>query len=107
MMNGNSKQAVLERIYQATLTGNFHAKVENDPYLSPQESKTLVNAFWQNKHSWQGHYRNLLARWFANQASAWLNRQTEYVGLNNLRAIHSGAIITSNHFNPLENTAVR
>lgn len=35
------------------------------------------------------------------------NRDTEVIGLENVKNINTGAIITSNHFNPLDNTVVR
>ena len=35
------------------------------------------------------------------------NRDTEIEGIENIAEIKSGAIITSNHFNPLDNTVVR
>lgn len=103
-----SKRLAIDNIYQAVQRGDLHAKVEpGDAHLTPDQSEELVHKYWKYKSSHGAHFFNHCARWGANQLSALFNHHTEYVGLENWLNIDGGSILTSNHFSPLENTAVR
>ena len=39
--------------------------------------------------------------------TAMLNKESEIIGIENAEGIRGGAVVTSNHFSPVENTAVR
>lgn len=70
-------------------------------------SRQLIADYWQYKSKHRAHLYNYLARVSANRLSKWFNHHTEYVGLEKWSGIDGGSILTSNHFSPLENTAVR
>lgn len=108
MIIGGSQQEVVRNIKRAVLQREFHAKVEpSDPKLTSAESQRVIDQFWKNKQSARGHFNNHLARGFANTASYWLNLHTKFSGLEKLAQVTGPAILTTNHFNPFENTAVR
>lgn len=108
MFIGGSKKAVVENIKAAAEAGRFHEKVETgDPDLTPEEKAKLVRRFLRIHRTLAYAFNNWLARCVTDTVSRIENRSTEYTGLENIRDIHTGAIVTSNHFNPLENTAVR
>lgn len=108
MFIGGSKTEVVENIKKATEEQRFHAKVETgDPRLSKREKARLVKGFLAIHKTPAYLFNNWLARCVTDTVSRKENKSTEYVGLENIRDIRTGAVITSNHFNPLENTAVR
>lgn len=108
MIIGGSKQIVIENIKHSVLEKNFNAKVEpNDVNLNSKESQQYVDKYWKYKSTRRAQFCNYFTRWFANSISWILNTQTKYTGLDRLKEIKTGAILTSNHFNPLENTAIR
>lgn len=103
-----SNLQAIENIYQAVQNKDFHAKVEpNDVKLTNKESEQIVKRYWQYKSTQRARLYNHCARYLANKLSAFFNHHTEYVGLENWKNISGGSILTSNHFSPLENTAVR
>ena len=108
MLIGGSKKAVIENIRAAAEEGRFFDKVElDDPNLSEEEKENLIRRFMQNRKTPVYHLKNWVAQCITDTASRILNQDTQYVGLENISGIHGGAIVTSNHFNPLDNTAVR
>ncbi|MDO5424647.1 MAG: lysophospholipid acyltransferase family protein [Eubacteriales bacterium] len=108
MFIGGSKKLVVENIKKAVEEQRFHEKVEvGDPDLPEAEKAKLVERFLKIHRTPAYAFNNWLARCVTDTVSRVENRKTEYVGLENIRGIPTGAIVTSNHFNPLENTAVR
>lgn len=108
MIIGNHKDKVIQNIQNAAKRGNFHCKVEvNDPVLSAVQKKELLENYLKNKDSFRYKMNNSIAGVIANVVSRKENRITEFTGLKNIKSVAGGAIITSNHFNPLDNTIVR
>lgn len=108
MIIGKNKQAVIENIQRASEEKDFHRKVEvDDPGLSPEEEQVILRRFPGRIRTSGYHLKNKAARGLVEAVTRGVNRNTEFTGLEHLRQIHTGAIITSNHFNPLDNTAVR
>lgn len=102
------REPVIENIRRAVGTGEFNAKVEvGDPTLTPQERRELLDRYRTIRKT----PRFRVVNWAAGRAAdvlTWiLNRDTVIQGLENIRGIHQGAVITSNHFNPAENTVIR
>lgn len=108
MIIGGSKKAVVANIEQSVATKQFNAKVEvGDPELSPREEQTLLQDHLVATTHLNYRFKNVLARSLMRLSTDYLNRHTKIVGAENLRHFKGGAIVTSNHFNPLENTAIR
>lgn len=108
MIIGKNKQAVIENIQRAVQEEQFQRKVEvDDPGLSAEEEQKILSRFPGRIRTAGYHLKNKAARGLVEAVTRGVNRNTEITGLEHLRQIHTGAIITSNHFNPLDNTAVR
>lgn len=108
MIIGKNKQAVIENIQRAVQEEQFQRKVEvDDPRLSAEEEQKILSRFPGRIRTASYHLKNKTARGLVEAVTRGVNRNTEITGLEHLRQIHTGAIITSNHFNPLDNTAVR
>lgn len=108
MIIGDNREAVIENIKVAAENGDFHSKVEiNDPNLTPEQSKAILDRYVQNRQKTSFRAKTLLARQAANLLTFALNRNSEITGIENALSIKGGAIVTSNHFSPVENTAVR
>ena len=108
MIIGKNKQAVIENIQRAVQEEQFQRKVEvDDPGLSSEEEQKILSRFPGRIQTAGYHLKNKTARGLVEAVTRGVNRNTEITGLEHLRQIHTGAIITSNHFNPLDNTAVR
>lgn len=108
MIIGKHRQEVIENIRLAAQEGDFYRKVEvDDPHLSAQETKAITDRFLQKRKSVPYRFKSFIARRIANVGSNILNRKMEIVGEELLPDLSEGAILTSNHFGPLENTILR
>ncbi len=108
MIIGNHKEQVIRNIQKCVEAGMPNSKVEvDDPQMPVEEQVRIAQEFLQDRHTVSYHVCNAAARGMVGMASRILNRSTTFVGLDQIRGIHSGAVVTSNHFNPLDNTLVR
>lgn len=108
MIIGEQREAVITNIAKAAAAGNFHSKVEvNDPVLTREQSAQIVRNYLAKRNTAACHCKTRTARGLANAATRFLNRDTEIAGLEKLETVTGGAILTCNHFSPLDNTVVR
>jgi len=108
MIIGNDRAAVIENIKRCTENGDLNAKVEtDDPVLDSEECERIVNRYLKNRKKLSFKARSFVARKIANSVTESINKDTEIVGQELAEEINGGAIITSNHFSPLENTVIR
>lgn len=108
MILGANRPAVIENIRSATQRRDFYAKVElDDPVLSKEECQAITHRCLTREDTLLGRVKVRAARGFANAGSAVLNRRTEIRINGDLSALQHGCFLTSNHFNPLENTIIR
>ena len=108
MILGANRTAVIDNIRSAAEAGDFHAKVElNDPVLTKEECQVITEKCLTREHTFFGRVKVRAARGFANLGSAMINRNTEIRVNGDLSALQHGCFLTSNHFNPLENTIIR
>lgn len=108
MIIGKNRKQVIENIKIAAGKEDFYAKVEiGDPILTPEEGKKITDDFILKRRKLFTRLKTFFARKFANVATRILNRDTEIIGEEKFRALSGGAIITSNHFSPIENTVIR
>lgn len=108
MIIGNNKDLVIENIKKRVEEKEFNAKVEvDDPKLSANERNKLINDYLKNRETMSYKAKNMIAKGIINCVSWSQNRETEILGLENIQDIDNGAIITSNHFNPLDNLVVK
>ncbi len=108
MIIGKDRKKVIENIKKAVEKEDFYAKVEtDDPVLSQEEGKLITGGFLSRRKKTSAKVKTFFARKFANIATHILNRDTEVYGEEKFRTLTGGAIITSNHFSPIENTVIR
>lgn len=108
MIIGGSKKQVINNIQQALDEGNLNKKVENgDPSLSPEEKRELLLRYQSRRKERKYRIYNDAACIVRDVVGWTQNRDTKIIGMENLKAVETGAIITSNHFNPLDNTVIR
>ena len=108
MIIGKNRPAVIENIKNAAENGDFYKKVElNDPVLTEAQAKTITDNYLSARKTFGYKSKAFLARSIANVATMAVNKNTEIIGDVDPDAFDNGAIITSNHFSPIENTVIR
>lgn len=108
MIIGDNRTAVIENIRRSAENGDFWAKVElGDPVLTADEEREITERYLIDRYGRSYKLKRGLARLITRIATRRINRDTEIVGEVDFDALRGGVIVTSNHFSPLENTAVR
>lgn len=108
MIIGEAREQVIENIRKAVGEGAFHAKVEvGDPLLTEKQKENLLENYLKKRKSYGFRINSWAARHAAGFVTRMINRSTKIMGLENIGDIAGGAIVTSNHFSPLDNTVVR
>ena len=109
MIIGGNKDKVIENIKKNILENELNKKVEvSDPILSDKEREDILNKFYSiRKHKFCFYIKSIPARIYTAIILSKLNKYIEIEGLENLEKINNGAIITSNHFNPIDNMFIR
>lgn len=109
MIIGDNREQVIHNIENAVKNGNWNAKVEvGDPVLSLNESKDLVNNFWQEQKTIKGKINDRIGHLFFNSLTHFLTSSTKFTGLENLANLpQGGAIITANHFNQIDSLPIK
>lgn len=109
MIIGGDRAAVIENIRAAAESGDFYKKVElNDPVLSKAEEAEITDGFLSSRNGMPYRFKSFLARRIADTAMKVVNKNTEVIGAEKVEGFKGkGAVITSNHFSPFENTVIR
>ena len=108
MIIGDNRRGVIKNIKKAAESGDFYAKVETgDPCLTKEQSDAIVSEYLKRRGTVVYKIKAAFARRCADLLTFALNRDTEIIGMEKLRGIPGGAIVTSNHFSPIENTCIR
>lgn len=103
MIVGGSKREVVANIRAAVEAGTLNVKVEvGDPQLNRTSKLALVNRHLDSRRTARYVVNNWIARHAVYLFARALNMSTTYKGLEKISGLHSGAVVTSNHFNPLE-----
>lgn len=111
MVIGGSKKEVIKNIQQNILDNELNKKVEvNDANLNDEEIAKYLDTFYKNKNK-------KISYWFKHQSAngivrkymKMLDNDITIKGLENIKELDlsNGAIITSNHFNPLDTFIIR
>lgn len=107
MLHDNERREILEKIQQFEKEGRFIEDVENDPpfrYLS-------VGDVDYKHQKWR---TRTLSRWTYRESIRFFNKLIKkgdividgVEGIENLKHLQTGAIITSNHFNPFDSIPI-
>lgn len=102
------RKIVVENIRRCVTEGRFNDKVEpGDPSLSKEQIHNMLQRIIDSRDTIWYSINNLIARTMARCVTAKFNRETEIEGLEKIKDIDGAAIVTSNHFSPLENSILR
>lgn len=108
MIIGEDKGKVIENIKEATEQGKYNKKVEiNDPKLTKDEREKTIRKYLKNKDKVSFKIKTEIAESVISVLTKILNKDTEIVGIENVKGINGSAIVTSNHFNPLDNLIIQ
>lgn len=110
MIIGGSKKEVINNIKVNIKNNELNKKVEvNDPCISDEELEHLIIKFYKNKDKPIYKIKNKIANKIVKNVGKKIYPDIEIKGLERLDYIDldKGAIITSNHFNPLDSFTVR
>lgn len=110
MIIGGSKKEVIENIKINILNNELNKKVEvSDPNLSDEEIKMILTKFYKNKKKLTYFIKRSIANHTVNKIGKALYNDVTVKNIDLLTNIsfEKGAIITSNHFNPLDSYNIR
>ncbi len=108
MIIGDKKEAVIDNIKNAVEQNEFNVKVEvNDPNLTNEQKTEIIDKYLNKRKSLSYKRNNRIVRFLIKLVALSQNKEIKVEGLENVKDIKTGAIITCNHFNPLDNMAVR
>lgn len=103
-----NREEVIKNIIKSCEQKEFHNKVEiGDPVYTDEERTYMMEKYMRARRYPYFKILNWVAGRTLDLITWYWNRNTEIKGLENLSDLHQSAIITSNHFNPSENTAIR
>ncbi len=108
MIIENNPEKIVDNIKAAAEDRDFYRKVEvDDPNLSKEEHGALLSRYLRGQDSFGVTILNYIARACVRLFTSVINIHTKIEGLDQLKEIYGGAVITSNHFSPLDNLVVR
>lgn len=110
MIIGGSKKEVINNIKKNIENNELNKKVEiGDPNLSEDEIQKYINDFFKNKKKLSYFFKNKIANKTVKKISKELYPDIKINGLEklDLADLSNGAIVTSNHFNPLDSYNIR
>ena len=107
-MMDETRLLVIDNIRKALEEGDTFRKVEpNDPVISEEDIKRVIIPFDNLRKKPINKIKAELACLIGKRLTKKINANTEIVGLENILSVEGGAIITSNHFNIIDNTIIR
>lgn len=110
MIIGGSKKEVINNIKKNINNLELNKKVEiNDPCIKDEELEKIILQFYQNKKNPTYLIKKSIANYIVNNVGKKIYPDITIKGIEYLKNtnLENGAIITSNHFNPLDSYTVR
>lgn len=108
MIIGGSKVRVIENIKQAILDGDLNRKVEEgDAELTADEEAKLVTKFFKARKKPTFRLKHKAMQKMNDAQAKAYDKLIRVEGAENLEGIEPGFIVTSNHFNPLDNLCIK
>lgn len=110
MIIGGSKKEVIKNIETNINNNELNKKVEvGDPNLTEEEITKYINKFYQNQKNPIYFIKNKIANKTVKKIAKEIYPNINIIGLEKLDYVDltNGAIITSNHFNPLDSYNIR
>jgi len=103
-----NRNKVIENIKNAVNEVRFDAKVEEgDPVLTSEQKKKIIEKYLKTRKSNTYKIKNKMVRKITAEQTKEQSDTTSIVGIENIENITTGAIVTSNHFGPLDSVPLR
>lgn len=109
MIIGGSKKEVIKNIKKNILENELNKKVEvGDPVLTEEKIAILLDKFFKNKCKINYKIKNKAALKIVKESAKYVDN-IEVIGIEKIKNLDltRGAIITNNHFNPLDSYTSR
>lgn len=108
MIIGKNKEKIINNIKEAVEQGEYNKKVEvDDPILSTEEKDKILKEYLENKDKKSFKIKTKIAKNAISFFTKVLYKDLKIVGIENIKEINGGGIVTSNHFNPLDNLIIQ
>ena len=108
MEKNKERLQVIENIRKAVENKEFNSKVElHDHVVTNEEREKVILKYDSRKKKLRNKAKTMVARSITDSITEYINFKTEIKGLENIKGIKTGAIITSNHFSKIDNTIIR
>lgn len=108
MIIGKNKGKVIDNIKKAIETEEYNKKVEvDDPNLTTEEKDEIIKKYLLNKDKTSFKIKTKIDKAMITFFTNILNKDTKIEGTQNIENIKCGGIITSNHFNPIDNLIIQ
>lgn len=108
MIVGDKREEVIANIRQASINKTFDMKVEvDDPALTADQRKHVLDHYIKNRKFFRYKINNSVANLVINSNIKKMHKITRINGLDHIKGLSGGAILTCNHFNPIDNVIVR
>ncbi|MBQ8157132.1 1-acyl-sn-glycerol-3-phosphate acyltransferase [Candidatus Saccharibacteria bacterium] len=104
MIIGGDKSAVIEHIKELAAAGEYNHKAElDDPSLDEEQAAQAITRYQADRAKKIRFFFRSRPAYLLHDIAIMLHKsRTKIVGLEKLADIQGGAIITSNHFNPID-----
>ena len=108
MEKDKERLKVIENIKKNIENNRLNDKVElNDPIVTEEQRQNVVLQFDIMHEKKSTKVKTKLALSIVNNYTKLFNGKTEIIGIDKLKGLDSGAIITSNHFSVQDSTVIR
>ena len=108
MEKDKEKLQIIENIKKSIENKNYNAKVElHDHIVTDEERENIILKYDGRKKKIKNKVKTIVARSITDSITKYINSKTEIKGLENIKGIQTGAIVTSNHFSKVDNTITR
>lgn len=108
MEKDKERLQVIQNIRQAIAKQTFNVKVEtNDHIVTPEEREHIILKYDTRKKKLRNKAKTIVATSITDSLTDFINLNTEIKGIENIKDIKTGAIVTSNHFSKIDNTIIR
>ena len=109
MIIGGDKRQIIKNIKKNLQDKELNKKVEvGDPEFNEQDSEKYIQEFFKiRKNKLSFYFKSLPAKTVIKKVTKEMKEYIEFKGLENIDKNIKSAIVTCNHFNPIDNIFIR
>ena len=108
MEKNEERLKVIDNIEKAIEEGDLNRKVElGDPVITQEEREKVILNYDTLKRKIMNKLKYYIINYATDVIMKGVNKDTDIIGIENIKDLDSGAFITSNHFNFVDTTIIR